>query len=154
MSKLKYIIIAIVVIIILIFSYFFLFKKSQSDQPNLASSSGVDASTGATSDVTNGIADDFLALLLNVKSINLDDSIFSDPVFIGLHDSSILLVPDGTEGRPNPFAPIGVDITPPPKNDFISSSSISSPDTSTTTSKSAKPEVSTKSTTDTKTPKN
>ena len=32
-------------------------------------------------------------------------------ILFTLHDSSILLIPDGTEGRPNPFAPIGSDIT-------------------------------------------
>ncbi len=55
------------------------------------------------------VAGDFLSLLLSVKSIKLNVSIFSDPAFQSLQDSSILLVPDGTEGRLNPFAPFEQD---------------------------------------------
>ena len=53
---------------------------------------------------------DFLSLLLNVKSIKLDSTIFDDPAFLSLYDSSITLTPDGTEGRVNPFAPLGADV--------------------------------------------
>ena len=59
------------------------------------------------------MAKDFLTILLSVKNIKLDDTLLSDPAFLGLHDSSITLNPDGTEGRPNPFAPIGSDYIPP-----------------------------------------
>ncbi len=58
------------------------------------------------------VAKDFLVLLSNVKNIKLDDTIFSDPAFNSLHDSSITLIPDGTEGRPNPFAQFGNDALP------------------------------------------
>jgi hypothetical protein len=105
--QLKKIIIFIVILVILIFLFIFVSKKSPDTIPNLSSSSN---SSTASNDA-GGIADDFLAWLLSVKSITLNDSIFSDPAFISLQDSSILLTPDGTEGRPNPFAPIGVDIT-------------------------------------------
>lgn len=57
----------------------------------------------------NSVAEDFLKLLLSVQKIKLDDTIFSDPSFLSLHDSSITLVQDGTEGRPNPFAQFGND---------------------------------------------
>jgi len=73
-----------------------------------STSSSVVPST-TTGDDKTAITQDFLTLLLGVKSIKLDDSIFKDPAFINLHDSSISLTPDGTEGRPNPFAPIGND---------------------------------------------
>ena len=72
-----------------------------------ATTSGVASSD--TTDATGAVAADFLALLLNVKNIKLDDSIFSNPAFNSLHDSSITLTPDGTEGRPNPFAQFGND---------------------------------------------
>ncbi len=62
--------------------------------------------TGVIDDNAN-LAQDFLTLLLNVKSIKLDDSIFTDKAFISLHDSTIILTPDGDQGRPNPFAPVG-----------------------------------------------
>lgn len=63
-------------------------------------------------DDTSAIAGDFLNLLLNVKNIRLDDSILRDPSFNNLRDSSITLIPDGNEGRPNPFAQFGNDPMP------------------------------------------
>lgn len=68
---------------------------------------GVSAGTG---NQNPKLSQDFLSLLLNVKGIKLNDSILTDSAFGALHDSSILLTPDGTEGRPNPFAPVGSDI--------------------------------------------
>lgn len=58
------------------------------------------------------IAESFLSLLLSVKNIKLDDSIFREVAWSNLVDSSIELVPLGDEGRPNPFAPLGVDVLP------------------------------------------
>jgi hypothetical protein len=58
---------------------------------------------------TGQVGGEFLKLLLSVKSIKLNDSIFSNPAFLSLSDSSILLVQDGSEGRANPFAPLGDD---------------------------------------------
>ncbi|HEU0085751.1 MAG TPA: hypothetical protein VFQ59_02225 [Candidatus Paceibacterota bacterium] len=63
-------------------------------------------------DSTGQITQEFLSLLLSVRGIKLDDSIFSDKAFGSLRDSSVVLIPDGNEGRPNPFAPIGIDIAP------------------------------------------
>lgn len=69
--------------------------------------------TGSTTESTAPLADgsalggEFLSLLLNIKTISLNDSIFADPAFENLSDASIILRPDGTEGRPNPFAPLG-----------------------------------------------
>ncbi len=116
--KIKKIIIFAFIAAILIFAYSFLAKKKGEDA-NLATTGVVNPSpiTPATSGALGSnplAATDFLSVLLNVKSIRLDDTIFSDPAFLSLHDSSIVLVPDGTEGRPNPFAPIGTDIGPAP----------------------------------------
>lgn len=55
-------------------------------------------------------------MLLNVKKIKLNSSIFSNTAFINLHDSSILLSPSGDEGRLNPFAPIGFEASSAPSN--------------------------------------
>ncbi|MBI2630796.1 hypothetical protein HYW73_01080 [Candidatus Nomurabacteria bacterium] len=62
------------------------------------------------------IAENFLTLLLSVRNISLNDSIFDEMAWSNLKDSSIVLIPDGTEGRPNPFAPLGYDSArvPPP----------------------------------------
>lgn len=126
MPKIRNIIIFIVIVIALILGYIFFIKPSSSDQANLVSTtaSGVSTSTTGTinANATSAVSGDFLALLLNVKTIKLDDAIFSDSAFSSLHDSSITLTPDGTEGRPNPFAQFG--------NDSVS---VATPTSSTTT---------------------
>ena len=86
----------------LLLGYMFFFNN-KSDEGTLSSSADADLN-GQSS-----VQQEFLPILLNVKSIKLDDSIFSDPAFQSLRDSSIVLVQDGNEGRPNPFAPIGFD---------------------------------------------
>lgn len=105
--------------LVLVLVYVFFLKPAPS-QPSLTStsdttnSSATDATGNSTTDANSAITQDFLTLLLNVKSITLNDSIFSDPAFNSLQDSSIILTPDGTQGRPNPFAPIGVGDTSSP----------------------------------------
>ncbi len=112
--KIKNIIIFTVIAVVIILVYFFFIKK-EPNQANLVSSSDPTMPTpeGSIPNDNDLIAADFLSMLLNVKNINLDDSIFSDPAFLSLRDSSILLIPDGNEGRPNPFAPIGVENVAP-----------------------------------------
>lgn len=124
-SKIKNIIIIVAIVLALILIYVWV-TGSSSDQSNLISSSGTslpgidDSATGAG--VVNGSsvaakdAENFLTLLLNVKNVKMDVSIFTDSAFASLRDSSIILTPDGTEGRPNPFAPLGKDNVVAPAN--------------------------------------
>lgn len=99
--------------LLLVFVYFYFIKS----EPDPATSLVVSPATGLPSPsagagepgVASAITAEFLSILLNIKSIKLDDSIFNDPAFLSLTDSSIVLVQDSTEGRPNPFAPIGSD---------------------------------------------
>src|SRR3989344_9052446 len=49
---------------------------------------------------------EILTLLLNLKSLKLDSSIFSDPAFQSLADFG-QSIPVRPQGRVNPFAPIG-----------------------------------------------
>ena len=107
-SKIKNTIIVLVVLVILAVSYFY-FTSNKSNQADLVSSSTYPVATTVTSASITG---DFLSLLLSVRGIKLNDSIFSEKVWSSLRDSSVTLTPDGTEGRPNPFAPIGRDIEP------------------------------------------
>lgn len=51
-----------------------------------------------------------LAILQEMKNITLDTSIFTDPMFLNLSDFTVELTPEPIS-RPNPFAPIGQDIT-------------------------------------------
>ena len=118
--KIRNIIIFVVIAAILVLIYIFFIKPSPN-QSNLVSSpssttlpnvNGTPAPTIATNAAPLG-TQDFLTLLLNVKNIKLDDAIFADPAFSSLHDSSIVLVPDATTGRPNPFAQFGNDVVVP-----------------------------------------
>ncbi|MAF59275.1 MAG: hypothetical protein QF858_01970 [Candidatus Pacebacteria bacterium] len=66
---------------------------------------------GVLTSVTNEAAADaivgkeLLALLLDLKSIDLDESIFDDPAFRALLDFGRDIVPEPV-GRENPFAPL------------------------------------------------
>ena len=121
MPKIKNIIIFSVIGVILVFIYFFFIKASPDEEVTLVSSSpNQEESNTTTASDTSAIAQEFLTLLLSVKSIKLNDAIFSSNAFNSLHDSSIILVPDGNEGRPNPFAPIGTDVVAlPSENTFV-----------------------------------
>lgn len=114
MPAIKNILIFVAIAGIFVFIYIFYFKSSPEGEDALVSSSGEPVISGevpASAAESNALAQDFINLLLNVKNIKLDDAIFSDPAFLSLDGShSITLIPDGTEGRPNPFAPIGIDI--------------------------------------------
>lgn len=117
--KIKNIIIFVTVAAVFFLIYLFVIKPSPEDAglvstpASLPDVNGVPLDTGM-SEETSVVARDFLTLLLSVKNIKLESPIFSDPAFISLRDSSITLIPDGTEGRPNPFAQFGNDVVPAP----------------------------------------
>jgi hypothetical protein len=107
-SKIKNIIILVIVAVVLVLVYIFFIKKDPTDTALLSSSGGITGTDIVLStEDTSKINNDFLALLLSVKSIKLDDTILKNKAFLSLQDSSIVLSQDGNEGRPNPFAPIG-----------------------------------------------
>lgn len=112
MPNIKNIIIFVGIGLVMVLAYVF-FVKGDAEPENLVS--GTPTSSAETPEADspgNAIGQEFLGLLLNVKNIKLDDAIFSSPAFASLIETSILLQRDGTEGRPNPFAPIGVDVLP------------------------------------------
>ncbi len=116
--KIKNIILFSGIAIAMVLVYVFFIKKAPQEK-NLVSTtlpgSAIPSNPNTnTINQNSAVTREFLAVLLSVTSLKLDDSIFSDKAFINLHDSSILLVPTGDEGRPNPFAPIGFDgfVTP------------------------------------------
>ena len=114
-SKIKNIILFTAITALLILAYIFFFKKSPVEE-NLVSTNNTGAVSPANNaaDQTSRTTEDLLSVLLSARSIKLDDSIFSDSAFLRLKDSSIYLNPPTDEGRPNPFAPIGVDNLAPP----------------------------------------
>lgn len=135
LSKIKNIIIFVVIGVVLVGGYL-LFVKKPTEAPRLIGSTEVATGTSGTlKEEDSMIAKELLGVLLNVKNIHLNDSIFNQEAFISLQDSTILLVPDGTEGRPNPFAPIGNDISAAAVNSSISTPvTITSPNPTPTTS--------------------
>jgi len=105
--KIKNAIIFLSIAAVLILAYVFLIKKSPEGE-NLVSSSDRQSNVNSPN-IPTSLDKDFLPLLLSVKSIKLDDSIFSDSAFMVLVDSNIVLIPEGNEGRFNPFAFFGVE---------------------------------------------
>jgi len=100
-KKFKTVIIVVLVIAIafVVYSYFF----AKPAEPVL--------STQEVSAVPS-VDQDLIAILLQLKSIKLDDAIFSDPAFKSLQDFSQELVQEPV-GRNNPFAPLGArQLTP------------------------------------------
>ena len=116
MPNIKNILIFGGVAVALILVYVFFIRTPEGSAPSaitVSDSSNGTLDSSDTNDQNSLLASNFLSLLLNVKNIKLNVSILSDRTFESLHDSSIILEPDGTEGRPNPFAPIGNDGTAP-----------------------------------------
>src|SRR6185436_12968398 len=70
--------------------------------------SGGSSATLTASDSGSPLSTDILVTLQSVHSIKLDNSIFSDPVFLSLSDFGVT-IPAQNVGRRNPFAPIGAD---------------------------------------------
>ena len=60
------------------------------------------------SNPSSSISGDLLVTLGSLHTIRLDNSIFSNPVFVSLSDFGTTL-PDQPSGRRNPFAPVGKD---------------------------------------------
>jgi len=102
---------AAILIIIIVVSTFGGDKKTTTTTTGpLSSSAGVVPVGGVSEQSTaeNGPSGEFAVLLSSIKSIVIDDSIFSNPAYRALRDHPITL---GTDivGRTNPFAPVGTD---------------------------------------------
>ncbi len=110
MSKiLKPIIVAVCVALVGFGAYAYIAKKKDANQATLVSSNaGASLPSNPTSD-SEDISNHFLDLLLNLKNIKLDTSLFDATTFKALQDFSSPITPDPNPGRPNPFAPVGQD---------------------------------------------
>ena len=93
-SELKNIIIFVAILAGLYFAYTFFFKDNSAPVSTISPA-------GAGGDVGSSI----LPVLLQLKTIKLDQSVFSDPVFKSLQNFGRELPREDT-GRPNPFAPV------------------------------------------------
>ncbi len=77
---------------------------------NLMSSTPVEEGVEATTTSGDIVGGDILSLVEKLKMITIDSSIFSSALFASLRDSSAPLTPE-IQGRPNPFAVIGSDVS-------------------------------------------
>jgi hypothetical protein len=104
--KIKNIIFFVIILIALVVVYF-VFIKKDPEEPYLISDT--DPVLVDQIEEEPAITKEFLDLLLGIKGIKIDDQIFSEKTFSSLKDSTIQIINDGNQGRPNPFAPIGSD---------------------------------------------
>ncbi|MDE2071275.1 MAG: hypothetical protein KGI70_00890 [Patescibacteria group bacterium] len=60
----------------------------------------------STVDTSSPVSSDLLAVLGSLHTIQLDQTIFTNPVFVSLSDFGVTIPPENV-GRRNPFAPVG-----------------------------------------------
>jgi hypothetical protein len=106
-TKYKNIFLAIIIAVIVFFLYTRFFGNSENQSDSLL----IAGSGGTTQEIT--IGKEFLSVLLELRSINLDESLFESKSFLILRDFSQEVEPQAS-GRPNPFREIGFDPIPPP----------------------------------------
>ena len=75
-------------------------------------------------DATGAVGAQVLALLGQVRTLNIDVSFFNDPIFNTLHDFTVP-IPSQIVGRPNPFAPLPGDVITPVPSTATSKSATS-----------------------------
>lgn len=137
----KIIIVLVVLVIIGIGASFFAGDKTSNQNPLQSIVSGgtgailtQNATTNQNFANTEEINREFIATLLNLQAIKLNDDIFSQPAFTVLVDNSVRLNQPGNHGRPNPFAPIGLDPVASPETLDMQASVSSASSTETTLS--------------------
>lgn len=98
-KKYKNIIIVVVIVVVAAIAYTFFLDKTSDDL--------LTSEVKGTEELA--LESDLLTILINLRSIKLDDSIFSNPAFISLRDFGQDIVPEPV-GRENPFAPVDINI--------------------------------------------
>ena len=99
-QKTKQIIIIIVVIVVAFFCFKMFFADTQPVDTALVADQ-VNSATFVDGQV-------ILNLLDKLNQVTIDESIFTNKVFVSLVNSE-KLIEDQAAGRPNPFLPIGID---------------------------------------------
>ncbi|MEI6316186.1 MAG: hypothetical protein WCO65_00455 [bacterium] len=107
----KNILIIVAIVVVLGVAYVLFFKKGNTTQNtgglSTASDSPVNTSGGPVVSDVQVTSQQFLAQLLNIDSIKIDNAIVTNPAFVVLKDLSKPIDPDNNPGRINPFAPLG-----------------------------------------------
>lgn len=78
----------------------------EKDSTQSLTSSADTADSSLLGEDQSQVADEFLNTLLNLNTITLEGSVFSDPRFTSLVDYTVALTPQPL-GRSNPFLPVG-----------------------------------------------
>ena len=94
----------IIIIIVLLGVAFFAFNYLSGSSAASTGSLSADTSSSNSND-----AQYIYTLLQKMQQVKLDDSIFSNSVFQGLKDNTVIFAPQAA-GRNNPFSPIGSDL--------------------------------------------
>ncbi len=87
-----------IAVMVAVFGIYIGFFRGEGSSDSLLTSQSAVSGTEAGGDL--------VAILLELRSLELDPAIFSSSSFQALQDFSVELVPEPT-GRRNPFAPIG-----------------------------------------------
>lgn len=90
--------------------YHYFFKKD-----NVSGDSTLVTDTYENASEEDVVGREFLITLSKLKSLNLDGSIFKDPVFVSLNDFSNPIIPQEV-GRNNPFSPLNTSFNFSNKN--------------------------------------
>lgn len=107
----KKLLIVIIIVIAGGIAYKVFFAGPASNAPTSPlTSSGVAGTSAPLTGQDDEIGKQFLQTLLSLKTISLNDEIFSKPGFKNLKDYTTELLQTDPKGRPNPFAPIGTDV--------------------------------------------
>ena len=110
MDKKKIILIVLVIVMLVVFYNVFI-KSSKTSSSVVTEGSAFDTiSIDQLTDAEQKIGGEFLDQLLNLESMTLSGEVFETASFNNLSDFTIELIRPGTEGRPNPFAPVGEDV--------------------------------------------
>ncbi len=90
----------ILIIAVILFGVWYLSSGKTTSQ------SGLSSLTTTTALPQSGDAQYIYALLQQMASVKLDDSIFHNPAFLKLQDNTVVLASQQA-GRDNPFSPVG-----------------------------------------------
>lgn len=108
-KTIKKILIILVVAVVILAGYAFFTTQAGSNNSSLSSliNSG---NTGQIKETNVALANtEILKILGSIKNIELQDDIFSNPVFKQLQDTQFTIPKPTQIGRTNPFLPIGYD---------------------------------------------
>jgi hypothetical protein len=97
----KNIVVVVLLVILLGGGYYFFMRSPKASVGALGGVSAADAA------ISNSDEQDLINQLLQLQSLKLDESIFTDPSFTSLTDYTQTIAPEPV-GRSNPFLPVGV----------------------------------------------